>query len=219
MLTAVRPWQRVQTLSTRQLARFKLCVFVLALWPLASLLYGAVNDALGANPIELITHKTGSWTFNFLLISLSITPLRALTGCHWLVRLRRMLGLFCFFYAVLHLTTYVWLDQFFDFAEITRDIFKRPFITVGVAAFLLLLPLALTSNHQAMRFLGGKRWQLLHRSVYAIGILAALHYFWLVKITAIVYPLIYGVLLGFLLLWRVRARVLRALKAASAGSE
>lgn len=190
-----------------QLSTLKIAVFLAALWPLARLVYGALTDGLGANPLEFITHQTGTWTFNFLLITLSVTPLRQLSGLHWLLRLRRMLGLFCFFYAALHFTTYLWFDQFFDLHSIARDILKRPFITVGFAAFVLLIPLAATSSKRAIRWLGGKRWQTLHRSIYLIGILAAIHYFWLVKITAIVYPLIYATLLALLLAWRVRARI------------
>lgn len=190
-----------------QLSTLKAALFLAALWPLASLVYGALGDGLGANPLEYITHQTGTWTFNFLLITLSVTPLRQLSGLHWLLRLRRMLGLFCFFYAALHFTTYLWFDQFFDLDSIARDILKRPFITVGFAAFILLVPLAATSSKRAIRWLGGKRWQALHRSVYLIGILAAIHYFWLVKITAIIYPLIYATLLALLLAWRVRARI------------
>lgn len=191
--------------NPRQLVAIKALVFLAALWPLSLLLHGALTDGLGANPIEFITHKTGTWTFNFLLVTLAVTPLRKLSGWHWLMRLRRMLGLFCFFYAVLHFTTYLWLDQFFDLHAIARDIVKRPFITVGFAAFVLLLPLALSSNNYAIRLLGGRRWQALHRSVYLVGLLAAMHYFWLVKITAIIYPLIYAALLGMLLVWRLRS--------------
>lgn len=195
--------------SAAQLSAIKTAVFLASLIPLIHLLYGWITDGLGANPIEFITHKTGTWTFNLLLITLTVTPLRTLTGQHWLLRLRRMLGLFVFFYAVLHFTTYLWLDQFFDLHAIARDIIKRPFITVGFTAFILLIPLAATSNNRAIRQLGGKRWQSLHRSVYLIGILATIHYFWLVKITAIIYPLIYAALLTLLLVWRVKARIAR----------
>lgn len=190
-----------------QLAAIKAAVFLAALLPLGRLIVGGLSDGLGANPIEFITQQTGTWTFNLLLVTLSVTPLRTLSGMPWLLRLRRMLGLFCFFYAALHFTTYLWLDQFFDLQAIARDIFKRPFITVGFAAFLLLIPLAATSSQGAIRRLGGKRWQALHRSIYLIGILAAVHYFWLVKITAVVYPLIYTVLLALLLGWRVKKRI------------
>lgn len=193
--------------TSTQLLAIKAALFLAALLPLAALLHGALNDELGANPIEFITHQTGSWTFNFLLITLTITPLRTLSGLHWLTRLRRMLGLFTFFYAVLHFTTYLWLDQFFDIYAIARDVFKRPFITVGFVAFLLLLPLAATSSNWAIRKLGGKQWQSLHRSVYLIGILACVHYFWLVKATALIYPLIYAILLALLLGWRIKRRM------------
>ena len=195
--------------SPGQLKTIKLAVFIAALLPLLRLLYGAFADALGANPIEFITHQTGSWAFNFLLLTLSVTPLRSLSGQHWLLRLRRMLGLFCFFYAALHFTTYLWLDQFFDLDAIARDIFKRPFITVGFAALALLLPLAATSSHWAIRQLGGRRWQSLQRSIYPIGIMASVHYFWLVKITALIYPLIYATLLALLLGWRVQNGIAR----------
>ena len=193
--------------TPRQLSAIKVALFLAALLPLARLIHGALSDGLGANPIEFITHQTGTWTFNFLLVTLCVTPLRSLTGLHWLQRLRRMLGLFVFFYGLLHFTTYVWLDQFFDLQAIARDILKRPFVTVGFAAFLLLIPLAATSSNWAIRQLGGKRWQALHRSVYLIGMLATIHYFWLVKITAIVYPLIYAALLAVLLGWRVKKRI------------
>lgn len=187
-----------------QFVAIKTLVFLAALLPLGTLFYGALTDRLGANPIEFITHKTGTWAFNFLLITLAITPLRRLSAWHWLLRLRRMLGLFCFFYALLHFLTYLWLDQFFEWHDIARDIVKRPFITVGFAAFVLLVPLALTSNSRAIRWLGGRRWQVLHRSVYVVGLLATMHYFWLVKITAIIYPLMYGALLAILLAWRIK---------------
>ncbi|MFZ2853517.1 MAG: protein-methionine-sulfoxide reductase heme-binding subunit MsrQ [Rhodocyclaceae bacterium] len=192
-----------------QLTAIKSALFLGSLLPLARLADGAFNDTLGANPIEFITHQTGTWTFNFLLITLCVTPLRTLTGLHWLQRLRRMLGLFVFFYAVLHFTTYLWLDQFFDLSAIGRDIVKRPFITVGFAAFVLLIPLAATSSNRIIRLLGGKRWQALHRSVYLIGILATIHYFWLVKATALVYPLIYGSLLTLLLAWRLKRLIVK----------
>lgn len=183
----------------------KSIVFVLSLLPLAYYGWGAWHDTLGANPIEAVTRGLGTWTLNFLLVTLAITPLRKLTGWHAALRLRRMLGLFVFFYAVLHLTSYLWFDQFFAWGEIARDILKRPFITVGMAAFVLLVPLAATSNNYAIRRLGGRRWQALHRSVYAIGILAVLHYSWLVKADQS-QPLLYGgilvALLGLRAWWR-----------------
>ena len=195
------------TPSAQQLLLIKALLFTASLLPFGFLAWGAWHETLGANPIEAVTHQTGTWTFNFLLISLAVTPLRGLTGLNWLLRLRRMLGLFCFFYAVLHFSTYLWLDQFFDMQSIARDIFKRPFITVGFLSFALLVPLAATSSNYAIRKLGGRRWQALHRSVYLAAILASIHYFWLVKITAIIYPLIYAVILALLLAWRVRARM------------
>lgn len=195
--------------TPKELAAIKTAVFVAALLPLIRLAWGAWTDGLGANPIEFITHQTGTWTFNFLLLTLTVTPLRRLSGWNWLLRLRRMLGLFTFFYAALHFTTYIWLDQFFDLDAIARDIVKRPFITVGFAAFTLLIPLAATSNQIAIRRLGGRRWQELHRAVYAISILATIHYFWLVKRTAIVYPLAYAAILALLLGWRAVDRMRR----------
>jgi sulfoxide reductase heme-binding subunit YedZ len=183
----------------------KALVFVLSLLPLTYYGWGAWHDTLGANPIEAVTRGMGTWTLNFLLITLAVTPLRKLTGWHAALRLRRMLGLFSFFYAVLHLTSYLWFDQFFDWGEIAQDILKRPFITVGMAAFMLLVPLAATSSNFAIRRLGGRRWQALHRTVYVIGILAVLHYSWLVKADQS-QPLLYGgilaVLLGLRAWWR-----------------
>jgi len=151
----------------------------------------------------------GFWALNFLLITLAVTPLRKFSGWTWLVRLRRMLGLFVFFYAVLHLGTYLWFDQFFDWSAIAKDILKRPFITVGMATFALLVPLTVTSNARAIRALGGRRWQQLHRSVYLIGLLAVLHYSWMVKADVskpLLYALMLGVLLGFRVWWRVQER-------------
>lgn len=169
-------------------------LFVICLLPLARLLYLGVSDGLGANPIEFITRSTGTWTLVGLLLTLAITPVRRLTGLNALIRYRRMLGLFAFFYACLHFVTYLWLDQFFDLAGIFKDIYKRPFITVGFAAFLLLLPLAITSTNAMMHRLG-KRWQPLHRLVYLIGLLGVVHYLWVVK-KDLTQPLVYaGVLL------------------------
>jgi sulfoxide reductase heme-binding subunit YedZ len=159
--------------------------------------------------VEAVTRGLGTWTLNLLLVTLAVTPLRKLTGWHLVARLRRMLGLFAFFYACLHLTTYLWFDQFFDWRAIADDILKRPFITVGMAAFVLLVPLAATSHSYAIRRLGGRRWQELHRTVYAIAILAVLHYSWLVKADQ-AQPLLYaGVLAGLLgirVWWREQER-------------
>ncbi len=158
----------------------KTVVFVLALLPFARLfVLGVSGDGLGANPIEFITHSTGDWTLYFLCITLAITPLRRLTGWTWLIKLRRMIGLFTFFYALLHFMTFFWFDHFFDIPEMWKDVLKRPFITVGFIAFLLLIPLAITSPHAMVRKLGGKRWQWLHRLIYVIAVLGLLHFWWL----------------------------------------
>ncbi len=195
--------------ASTNIALLKVVVFVLSLLPLAYYGWGAWQDTLGANPIEAVTRGMGTWTLNFLLITLAVTPVRKLTGWHGALRLRRMLGLFTFFYAALHLTSYLWFDQFFDWGEIAQDILKRPFITVGMAAFALLVPLAVTSSNFAIRRLGGRRWQALHRTVYVIGILAVLHYSWLVKVDQS-QPLLYGgilfVLLGLRTWWREQER-------------
>jgi sulfoxide reductase heme-binding subunit YedZ len=176
-------------------------VFLLCLVPLALLVAGAVAEDLGANPVEAITHTTGDWTLRLLLLTLAMTPLKRLIGRPWPIRFRRMLGLFAFFYASLHLLTYLWLDQGFDAQAIFEDVVKRPYITLGFAAFVLLVPLALTSTHAMMRRLG-RRWQTLHRAVYAIGVLGVVHYLWLVK-ADIREPLIYALILAALLLARV----------------
>lgn len=164
------------------------------------LVLGAVNNNLGANPVEEMTHRTGEWALRFLLITLAVTPLRKLTGAHWLIKLRRMFGLYVFFYACLHFITYIWLDQFFDWAEILIDIPKRPFITVGFAAFILLIPLALTSTNKMMRRLK-KNWQRLHQLIYVISMLGVLHFLWVVKADTFE-PLIYFVILMMLLSYR-----------------
>ena len=188
----------------------KAVLFVLCLLPLTRLLWAAATGDFGPNPVEFVQRWTGTWTFNLLLATLCVTPLRVISGMHWLGRLRRMLGLFTFLYAVLHFLSYIGFDHAFDDDAIARDIFKRPFVTVGFLAFVLLVPLAATSNQWAIRRLGGRRWQDLHRSVYLIAILAAVHYFWLVKATALMWPLAYSVILALLLAWRVRERRRRA---------
>ncbi len=144
----------------------KIALFFAALIPLERLLWKALHDALGANPIEVITHSTGDWTLILVLTTLAITPLRRITRQYWLIGLRRMLGLFAFFYGTLHFLTYIWLDKFFDLHEMLKDIEKRRFITVGFAAFVLMIPLALTSTAWSIRRLGGKNWQRLHRLIY-----------------------------------------------------
>jgi sulfoxide reductase heme-binding subunit YedZ len=179
----------------------KVWIALACLLPLLRLIVLGASGGLGANPIEFITRSTGTWTLVGLLVTLSVTPLRRLTGRADLVRYRRMLGLFAFFYACLHFVTYVWLDQFFDPAAIVRDIVKRPFITVGFAAFVLLLPLAATSTHAMMRRLG-RRWQQLHRLIYVIAVLGVTHFLWLVK-KDLTEPLIFGAVLALLLALRL----------------
>lgn len=183
------------------LRTLKAGVFLICLLPLARLVYLGGVGGLGANPIEFVTHSTGTWALTGLMVTLSVTPLRRLTGQADLVRYRRMLGLFAFFYACLHFVTYLWLDQFFDLAAIAKDIVKRPFVTVGFAAFILLIPLAATSNHAMMRRLG-RRWQRLHRLIYLIALLGVVHYLWLVK-KDLTEPLIYGGVLALLLALRL----------------
>ena len=180
----------------------KIAIFASALMPLARLAWKAFHDGLGANPIEVITHSTGDWTLIFILLTLSVTPLRRITRQYWLVGLRRMVGLFAFFYGTLHFLTYIWLDKFFDTHEMWKDIAKRPFITVGFSAFVLMIPLALTSTAWSIRRLGGKNWQRLHRGIYFTGILAVVHYVWLVK-ADLRKPIEYGFVLSVLLLYRV----------------
>jgi methionine sulfoxide reductase heme-binding subunit len=181
---------------------FKPAVFLACLIPLALLGWKAYSGALGANPIEVITHATGDWTLRFLLITLAITPIRKLTGRLWLIRYRRMFGLFAFFYGTLHFLTYIWLDKFFDVHEMLHDVAKRRFITVGFTGFVLLIPLALTSTTGWIRRLGGKRWQALHRLIYLSAIAGVIHYWWLVK-ADIRLPLEYGVILAVLLGYRI----------------
>ncbi len=179
----------------------KLLVFVLSLLPAAGLAAGLFTGGLGANPVEAITHSTGEWALRFLLLTLAVTPLRRLTGYGSLVRLRRMLGLFAFFYAALHLSTYVALDQFFDAAAIVKDVVKRPYITAGFLGFVLMAPLAATSTAGMIRRLGGRRWQQLHRLVYPCAIAAVVHFLWLVK-ADLTEPLLYAGVLTALLGYR-----------------
>lgn len=179
----------------------------LAFVPLGRLVVLGFTGGLGANPLEFITHSTGDWTLNLFCITLAVTPLRKITGLNWLVRMRRMLGLMAFLYLCLHFTTFVWFDHFFDLGEIWKDIVKRPFITVGVLALLLSIPLAITSTNGMVRRLGGKRWQALHRLVYVIVPLGVLHYWWdKAGKNLIAQPLLFAVLVGVMLalrlLWR-----------------
>ena len=179
------------------LSRLKPAVFLACLFPFGQLLYSGFTDNLTANPIEYITHFTGSWALIFLLASLSITPLRKITGWNDLIKFRRMLGLFAFFYVVLHFLTFVVLDHFFDFERIVKDVYKRPYVTAGFIAFVLLIPLAATSTAAMIRRLG-KRWQQLHRLVYVAAIAGVVHFYWLVK-ADIRQPVQYAAVLALLL--------------------
>lgn len=180
----------------------KVPVFVLCLVPAGLLVWQGLHHGLGANPIERITHATGDWTLRFLIIALAVTPLRKALRLPELIRFRRMFGLFAFFYGCLHFTTYIWLDKFFDFAEMLKDVEKRRFITVGFTAFVLMIPLALTSTAGWIRRLGGKRWQMIHRAIYFSAIAGVIHYYWLVK-SDVRKPLLYAALVFLLLAWRV----------------
>jgi sulfoxide reductase heme-binding subunit YedZ len=180
----------------------KAVVFLLCLVPALRLLWSFHKDALGPNPVENITHTTGDWTIYFLLITLSITPLRRLLNQPSLIGFRRMLGLFAFFYGCLHLTTYLWLDQSFDWSGIWKDIYKRPYITAGFTGWALMVPLALTSTAWSIRKLGGKRWQQLHRLIYFSALAGVVHYYWLVK-SDVRLPLLYASILLVLLFYRL----------------
>jgi sulfoxide reductase heme-binding subunit YedZ len=186
----------------------KVLVFLLCLVPLGKLVLetlGVAGLSLGANPVEELIHRCGKWGLNFLLITLAVTPLRRLTGAVWLIRFRRMLGLFAFFYVLLHFLMYAGLDQRFDLGVILEDIAKRPYITVGFTALLLLVPLALTSTNRMMRRLG-RNWKKLHRLVYAIAILGAWHFYWQVKLDTLE-PLIYIGILAVLLGYRIKGKI------------
>jgi sulfoxide reductase heme-binding subunit YedZ len=189
------------TPTPKQLTLLKVVVFVLALVPLARIVLLAGDNT---NPLEFITHGTGDWTLYLLCITLAVTPLRRLSGLNWLLKLRRMLGLFAFFYATLHFITFIWFDHFFDLAAIWKDVRKRPFITVGFAAFVLLIPLAATSTNAMVRRLGGKRWQALHRLIYLIAPLGVLHYWWMKAAkNNIGKPLLFAVIVALLLAVRL----------------
>jgi len=195
---------------------FKPVVFLACLVPLGGLAWRGFHSGLGANPIEFITHSTGDWTLTFLLVTLSITPLRRLTRQYWLISFRRMLGLFAFFYGSLHLMTYVWLDKFFDVHEMLHDIAKRKFITAGMTAFALMIPLALTSTKWSIRKLG-KRWQMLHRLIYFSATAGVIHYIWLVK-ADLKKPLEYAAVLAIVLLYRVVALLIARLRVSRVAS-
>lgn len=180
----------------------KVVVLLLCLLPFFQLLDRALHNRLGANPVEFLQHATGDWILRFLVFTLAITPLRKLLNQPDLIRFRRMLGLFAFFYACLHFLTYLGPDQSFDLAGMWKDVAKRPFITVGFLGFVLLIPLAITSTTGWIRRLGGKRWQMLHRAIYVSAVLGVIHYYWLVK-SDVRKPLFYGALVALLLLFRL----------------
>jgi methionine sulfoxide reductase heme-binding subunit len=193
----MREWIYARTIDWR------FYLFLTCTLPFALLVRATANGNLGPNPLETIRDTTGIWTLRFLLVTLAITPIRRITRWHEIIRARRMLGLFAFFYAVLHFVSYVWLDQFFALDAMIDDFKKRPFIMAGYVSFVALIPLALTSTKKWIGRLGGKRWQLLHRLIYFSAAAGVVHYFWRVKLN-VQSPMIYGVLLGTLLLARLR---------------
>jgi sulfoxide reductase heme-binding subunit YedZ len=187
----------------------KLVLFVNGLVPLALLLWDVFRKQVGANPLEFVTRTTGMLTLVFLLISLAVTPLRRVTGLNWLIRFRRLLGLFAFFYGSLHLMTYVAFDRFFHLTTIPADVLKRPFIAIGMTAFFLMLPLAFTSTDKMVKRLGGKRWARLHKIVYVSAVLGVLHYYLLVK-SDVRLPLTFAFVLAVLLGFRILAKYYKA---------
>jgi sulfoxide reductase heme-binding subunit YedZ len=193
----------------------KVFVFLLCLGPFGFLVWRSFTGNLGPNPVEFYQHATGDWTLRLLVITLCITPFRKLHKLPDLIRFRRMLGLFAFFYACLHFLTYLGPDQSFDLAAIWKDVAKRPFITMGFAAFVLLIPLALTSTAGWIRRLGGRRWQMLHRLIYISAVCGVIHYYWLVK-SAVLRPLTYGAIVAALLLWRLADWIIRRGRTAAA---
>jgi sulfoxide reductase heme-binding subunit YedZ len=199
------PWWKLP--SPRLITGIKCALFCIALLPFARLVYLTLNDGLGANPTEFITRSTGWWTLFLLCVTLCVTPARTLLGLPWLVRLRRMLGLFTFFYVCLHLLTYLWFDRQWDFSDLAADIIKRPFITVGFAAFVLLIPLAATSFNAAIKWMTARRWQTLHKLIYVIAPLGVLHFWWHKAGKNLwVEPLIFAAAVVMLLGWRVWQR-------------
>ncbi|HZV65528.1 MAG TPA: protein-methionine-sulfoxide reductase heme-binding subunit MsrQ [Telluria sp.] len=193
--------------TPKQFARLKAALFVLALLPFVRMVWLTVTGQL-VEPLEFITRGTGDWVLYFLCITLAVTPLRRLSGLNWLLKLRRMLGLYAFFYAFLHFMTFLWFDHFFDLAEMWKDVLKRPFITVGFTAFVLLIPLAATSTNGMIKRLGGKRWQRLHRLIYVIAPLGILHFWWMKAgkhnfTQPIIFGLIVALLLGVRVYWNM----------------
>jgi methionine sulfoxide reductase heme-binding subunit len=206
---SARPKAGPARLGPRAVAWIKAVAFTVALAPLVRLVAGVFMRALGTNPVEVIIRSLGTWTLVFLCITLAVTPLRKLTGWHSLVRLRRMFGLYAFFYGVLHFASYVWLDQDLDVMAILSDIPKRPFITIGFTCLLLMLPLAATSNDAMVRRLGSKQWIALHRFIYVIAVGGVVHFWWLVKrdITEpAIYAAVVAVLLGYRAIGALRIR-------------
>ncbi|HKW57131.1 MAG TPA: protein-methionine-sulfoxide reductase heme-binding subunit MsrQ [Candidatus Acidoferrum sp.] len=186
----------------------KVPVFLLCLVPIGEMSWNSFTGNLTANPVEYFQHTTGDWTLRFLVFTLCISPLRKWLRVPELIRFRRMLGLFAFTYGCLHFLTYLGPDQSFDFAGMLKDVAKRPFVTVGFTAFVLLIPLALTSTAGSIRRLGGRRWQMLHRLVYISAVCGVIHYYWLVK-SAVLRPLMYGAIVAVLLLWRLADWLIR----------
>jgi sulfoxide reductase heme-binding subunit YedZ len=201
----------MKALPDKFVRALKVPVFLVCLGPLGALVWKATHDLLGANPVDVITRSTGKWTLTFLLITLSVTPVRKLAGLSWLIKFRRMLGLFAFFYGCLHLTTYIWLDKFFDVQAMLHDIAKRRFITAGMTAWLLMLPLAITSTTGWIRRMGGKRWQKLHRLIYFSAAAGVVHFIWLVK-ADLRRPLTFGAVLAALLAYRAVTWVISRIK-------
>ena len=193
-------------MQRRWIIILKVIVWILCLSPVSCLAWKATHDLLGANPLSEITLSTGHWTLYLLLSTLAISPLRKITHLNWLIRFRRLVGLFAFFYGCLHLMTYLWFDKFFDVHEIVKDIYKRPFITAGMTACVLMFPLALTSTASSIRRLGGKRWQVLHRLIYASAIAGVVHFWWLVK-RDVTRPEIMAAILAGLLGFRIVDRL------------
>ncbi len=202
--------------SSRLIRWIKPPVFLLCLVPLGNLVWKGFHRELTANPIEYIRNSTGFWTLVFLCVALSVTPLRRLLGRNELIRFRRLLGLFAFFYGFLHFITYIWLDKSFDFRAMLEDVYLRPFITAGFIAFVLMIPLAITSTSGMVRRLGGRRWQLLHRLIYFSAIAGVVHYYWKVK-SDVTWPVRFAVVLALLLGYRLLAYAMKSRTRSSAG--
>jgi methionine sulfoxide reductase heme-binding subunit len=200
---------------SRQVKWLKAPVFLLCLAPLASLVWKAFHDGLGANPPEYVRNSTGTWTLAFLCITLGVTPARRLLRAHWLIRFRRMAGLFAFFYGSLHFVTYFLFDTGIGLQQVVEDVSQRPFITVGFTSFVLMVPLAITSTARMVRRLGGRRWQALHRLIYVSAIAGVVHYYWLVK-SDVTVPLRFAVVVGVLLTYRLTHHILEKRQRSSA---